>query len=165
MSPHTHDDAWLAVQYVLGELSADERTRFESRLADDANLCQHVADAAVLLTTAQATSPSVTQVAPRIVPRRSLVAVTAVAAAALCLVLAVLPRDERPAQTGGAAKLVKLWRGQADTLSSDGDDFDAIDDHSEWAADQVPSWMIAAVSLERKKHAPGETPQDEWEEN
>jgi len=166
MSPHPHDDdAWLAVQYVLGELSADERTRFESRLADDAPLCQHVADAAVLLATARAAGSGRAQVLALAKPRRHLAAVTALAVAALCLVLAVLPRDERPAQPGGAAKLVSLWRGQAEVLNSDGDDFDGSDFHPEWASDQVPSWMIAAVSLERKKHAAGESPEDEWEDN
>ena len=40
------------------------------------------------------------------------------------------------------------------SLASD-TDADGIDDPSDWSSDQVPSWMIAAVSLERRELTPG----------
>lgn len=172
MSSETyHDDAWLAVQYVLGELPAEASVAFEARLADEVSLCQRVADASLLVATTKAAAP-VCAPLPVAVPRHRRAAVAAVAAAAVCTMLTLLPRDERPAAPGEsrtAAKLLSLWRGHGDALSSDAD-FDGVVDHAEWSNDQVPSWMIAAVSLERRQRAPGEnaTPgqtDEEWEDN
>jgi len=172
MPPQTfHDDAWLAVQYVLGELPADSCAEFEARLADDPVLCQHVADAARLVATTSASfATRVPTLVAKPVPvqsRRHLAAFIAVAATALCLVLAVLPRDEhRSRDQGAAAKLVSLWRTNTDPFLTGTDDLDLADDHAEWSSDQVPSWMIAAVSLDRHQQAPGERrPEDKWEEN
>jgi anti-sigma factor RsiW len=173
MSPHClPDDAWLALQYVLGELSPSEQAALEIRLSDDPALCQQVADATLLLATLQAAEPVVSVPAvtavPADPPRRRLAAVICVAAAALCLVLAVLPREEhrlrQPGEAGAAAKLVGFWRGHAGGLVALSDDLD--DDHADWSNDQVPGWMIAAVSLEQhRKHTTGENTDDEWEEN
>jgi anti-sigma-K factor RskA len=170
-----NDDLWLAQQYVLGELPTDLMAAFETRLADDPALCQHVADASQLVCTLQAAGPHIptpavaspVSVAPT--PRRR-AAVAAILAAAVCLAVAVLSQREPSLSRGdhGAAlKLLSLYRGQNDALRvaavSDAD-HDGFDDHAEWSHDQVPSWLIAAVSLERRAELPGQ-PDDEWEDN
>jgi hypothetical protein len=171
MSAELHrDDAWLAVQYVLGDLPADAATRFEARLADDAGLCQHVADASLLVAITKAAAPVSSR--PVATPRPRWGAVAAVLASAACLVFAALPREESSphrGETSSAAKLLSLWRGQGDAHFCDAD-CDGIDDYAEWSSDQVPSWMIAAVSLERRQRTPGDQsapgqPEEEWEDN
>jgi hypothetical protein len=182
MSAELHrDDAWQAVQYVLGELSAHAAARFEARLAEDAALCQHVADASLLVATTKAAAPVFTAPVDVVRPaggmraaasRSRWAAVAAVAASALCLMLSIVPRDDRstqPGETSSAAKLLSLWRGQGDALACDAD-CDGIDDYAEWSSDHVPGWMIAAVSLERRQRTPGEQPspgrpEEEWEDN
>jgi anti-sigma factor RsiW len=155
-------DDWLAQQYVLGELPAVAASAFESRLADDAALCQRVADAACLVATVQAARPqSVAVPSAPVAPQRRGAAIAAVAAAAVCLFVSILPRPDQPASPqdqGVAAKWLSLWRGQGDVLRSTlarDSESDGLEDSAEWSSDQVPSWMIAAVSLERRDASRG----------
>lgn len=171
-----HGDHWLAQQYVLGELSPQAAGAFEARLADDAVLCQRVADATLLIGTLEvigtlaATRPRVATCAVGSAkPGRRTAAFAAVAAVAFCLLVSVMPRPDEPAPPdhrasangGVATKLLSLWRGQSEwraqgdvlrsTIGNDSEN-DSFDD-ADWSSDQVPSWMIAAVALERRATA------------
>jgi len=162
----TNHDAWLALQYVLDELGEMERAAVEQRLADDSALCQAVADAAILLDGTRAAMSSRPMRAPTAAPRRRLSAVIAVAVAALCLVISVLPREERRhRKIDSAARLVSFWRGHAGEGLATSEEAESADDHLEWSNDQVPGWMIAAVSLEPRKSASGQPSDEKWEEN
>lgn len=163
LTDHPHDD-WLAEQYVLGELSPAARTLFEARLADSPELCQRLADA-VLLFDALAVSAPVIQRATLPAPRRSWASLAAVLASSICLLLAWFPSTRNPLERDSAAvQLVSLWRVQADLprlVALTDTDFE---DEADWSCDQVPSWMIAAVSLERDR-SPGTESDEAWEDN
>uniref|UniRef100_A0A7C4QN79 Uncharacterized protein n=1 Tax=Schlesneria paludicola TaxID=360056 RepID=A0A7C4QN79_9PLAN len=68
-----------------------------------------------------------------------------------------------------AAQLVTLWRGHHETLKTAAvSEPDLSDDDAEVAADQIPAWMIAAVSLERGRqelNPRDDWPRDDWEDN
>lgn len=160
---HPHDD-WLAQQYVLGELSPAARTRFEARLADNPELCQRLADAMLLFDALGVNAP-VTQRSTPAAPRRSWASVAAVLTASVCLLLAWLPSTRSTSQRDSSAvQLVSLWRVQADlprlAALTDVD----FEEEPGWSCDQVPRWMIAAVSLERGL-APATESDEAWEDN
>ena len=177
-SVDNHDRNWLAMQYVLGELSDNERTAFEERLPTDLELCEAVTAASHLLLTAQAArtpadvvSSHLTQVPTRTVSKshRSLFAVVvATAAMALAVLLVVrLPHGSHQGanlvsnQNPQAAELVSLWQSGLDPDNEDSDD---LEDDLVSAADvAVPSWMLAAVSIEAGATLHG--PSDKIQEN
>ena len=143
-----HDDSleWLAQRYVLGELGADEVAAFEARLADDEQAAAAVADAARLMMSVQAAVESQAQptnlAARRHHPARSLAARIAIGIAGLAAAVAVvwlLPRggDE-------AAELAARWAEIPDVVPAD----DAAEDE-EADGDEVPDWLLAAVTLEQ----------------
>jgi len=170
----TNDLDWLAEQYVLGELPAADAARFEAALANDPAACDAVVAASRLVLSLQAvgwavpTTTTVTTPAKELVGtahpttvRRSkrighqLVAITAVAACCLVLMLAWSP--VRPptadlqvrAEIIQARELVDHWRGGrsfAGPLIASEEDDDAAD-----LGDAAPSWMLAAVSIEKQK--------------
>ncbi|MDB5343272.1 MAG: hypothetical protein JWP89_1649 [Schlesneria sp.] len=174
MSVDSNDRDWLAMQYVLGELSDTERNAFEERLPSDVDLCEAVTAASRLMLTAHAaieansSSISIRRDSNRLTPGRSWSAVVATATAmAMALLLVVRipvksPTDGRVANDSPqAAELVSLWRSGSDSSDDDSDDVDDIMDDAADVA--VPSWMLAAVSIEAG-HAIN-APSDQVQEN
>jgi anti-sigma-K factor RskA len=173
-NPHPSPDDWLALQYVLGELAAPAAEAFEQRLADDVELCRRVA-AAVRCLDALVAAETIPLAAPPVAETsrssRPWSAVAAVAAAAVCLLWTFSPwsRTERDENNRVAAQLVTLWRGHHETLKTTAvSEPDLSDDDAEVAGDQIPAWMIAAVSLERGRqelNPRDDWPRDDWEDN
>jgi anti-sigma-K factor RskA len=155
---------WLALQYVLGELSDADREAFEERLGDDLAACDAVAAASrlVLALRAAAPVPEVSPIEPAVAtdsrhPKKSAfsawlsVVVASAAMAVLCLFATRTPVS-RPTSSDvvsvdhTAVELVSLWRSGMDADEGDVDDMDeGLESSSE---DAVPGWMLAAVSLE-----------------
>ncbi|MDZ4687154.1 MAG: hypothetical protein SH850_18915 [Planctomycetaceae bacterium] len=186
-SPTTNDLDWLAEQYVLGELSAEDAARFEAALADSPAACEAVVAASRLVLSLQTvgwavpTTTTVTSPAKELVgtahptDRRSgrlgrqLVAIAAVAACCLVLVLAWSPvrpttadRQVR-AEVIQARELMDHWRGGrsfAGPLIASEEDDEAAD-----LGDAAPSWMLAAVSIEKQKPAHPTDEDDVLEDN
>lgn len=163
---HTPTDArsWLALRYVLGELSVQETADFEAGLTDDVELCQAVADATRLVAGVRQAGdslrvPSVGRAAAATTtPRRGVGALLAVALSA-CLAAALLSRSREPAVAvdGSARQLVSMWRGASEWSESAprlGDaEADADDDDVARSDDHVPGWLFAAVSMEKRRDA------------
>ncbi len=160
-----------AVQYVLGELSANDHAAFEASLVDDFSLCELVAEATrltqgVQLALAAPVTPAVTVETRR---DRWFVAAVATLTAGIAAGLLATLSAPVPRTPNQAAKLVSLWRdaGRTNTASS----FSAagIDtDDEESNDDRVPNWMLAAVSLEHRPNRqplPGNAPLEPWEDN
>lgn len=174
MSVDNNDRDWLAMQYVLGGLSDAERNAFEERLPTDLQLCEAVTAASRLVLTAHAaleansSSISIRRDSRRRTSGRSWSALVVTAAAmAMALLLVVRipvksPTDARVANDSPqAAELVSLWRSGSNANDDDSDDMDdVIDDAADVA---VPSWMLAAVSIEAG-HAIN-APSDQVQEN
>lgn len=176
-SSENPDRNWLAMQYVLGELPEHEQVAFEERLPTDLDLCEAVTAASLVLQTTRAafTTPDtvarsvVTSPQPATKSNRSLLAVAVASAAmALAVLLVVrLPQNtQQPAVLTAnpnpqAAELVSLWQSGSDPDNEDADD---VDDELESGAEvAVPSWMLAAVSIEAQGSA--HTPSDKAQEN
>ena len=176
---------WLAVQYVLGELSESELLAFEERLETDLAVCEAVA-AAVRLTfilqVAVADSPVVPAFAtnpPRVLPDATVhsfkttprgswlvLAGATTAAAVLLAAMSLGPASSPSTQLArvdrSASELVSLWRtGSAVAeLEIDDADVELAESGTEVA---VPDWLFAAVSLEQSNAAGNST--DERQEN
>lgn len=160
-SPNDDRDDWLAMQYVLGELSESEQQAFEDRLADDLAACEAVMRASrLLLTTREVMTEA--QPAPVLVavatspikPQRNswlVVVVSSAAVAMLCLLGLQTPtKTVGVARLTGhdpaAAELVSLWHSGMAAADSDADELDELADAAGDVA--VPGWMLAAVSFE-----------------
>jgi anti-sigma-K factor RskA len=175
-----NDRNWLAMQYVLGELSESDRIAFEERLPTDLQLCEAVTAASRLVLTAQAASmhddawqsrqPSIStrQETGATAASRSWSAVIVTCAAmAMALMLVVRIPVKSPADghvsnnSPQAAELVSLWRSGSDAGDDDSDDLDEMADAATDVA--VPSWMLAAVSIEAGHVING--PTDQVQEN
>jgi len=138
------DSLQLAQQYLLGELSSDETARFESRLAEDADLAMALADA-VLIHDALSGGISTRSVPSQSPQTRQWIKRFWWGAAAAVVVgaVALYRPDSRPA-------LVNVDRPEIyDALFSSNEDADSadqaeveIDDREEL---DVPDWMFAAV--------------------
>lgn len=162
---------WLAQQFVLGELSERDAADFESRLATDEAACSALAQAAQLVLSLQAAAAPLPLAKPiRTTDHfsRQLVALTAVAACCLITVLAWSPAPTSPprlvrAEIIQAQELVNRWRVGRLLLAS----ATMVDDDDEVAdgGDRAPSWMLAAVSIEKQKPAHPVTDDEVWEDN
>ena len=185
---HTQDcDSlnWLAVQYVLGELSESDAFAFEERLATDLVVCEAVAEAARLTLTLQvaaADSPVVATCAtnsPRVLPDATVhsskttprgswlvLAGATTAAAALLAAMSLGPASSPSTQLArvdrSASELVSLWRIGSAVAELDIDDAD-VELAESGAEVAVPDWLFAAVSLEQPNPAANST--DERQEN
>jgi hypothetical protein len=154
---------WLALQYVLGELSESDRSTFELRLADDLQACEAVVAATRLAMTLQAATSIVAPAAVMPVRSKSLtgawlaIGMTSAAMALSCLLVF---RTPTPATPSSAAQLVSLWHAEADAGDEDSDDGDDLMDAAGDVA--VPGWMLAAVSLESPR---SDEPADDVKEN
>lgn len=167
-SPNDDRDNWLAMQYVLGELSETEQQAFEDRLAGDLAACEAVTRASRLLLTAREalvqSQPAPALVAPAvpvlvapatpIKPQHNswlVVIVSSAAVALLCLLGLQTPTKTADVArlTGrdpAAAELVSLWHSGMSVADSESDDLDELADAAGDVA--VPGWMLAAVSFE-----------------
>ncbi len=173
---------FLAVQYVLGELSGTEQDAFETALPDDPALCALVAEASRLvcgvrqIVSDTESRPSITPVQHSftVPPKRDRWTVAALTAAA-SLLAAVWLGHFSPSTPSSAAirssqavELVSLWRNAGPSVGGsvtaeamfDADGLATVQD------DHVPPWMLAAVSLE-KRHTATSLPEstEVWEDN
>jgi hypothetical protein len=173
--PQAPDDdlAWLAFQYVAGDLDPDESAAFEHRLDREQPAREAVAEAVALVAGVVHAAPPALRSTPRLRSRVQRAVVVALASAA-CLTLAVAlglvefrPRgnapDTRSSTPGGGSALALTWSGlrqdAAETPRLD-DPTAAIDDPeadmmtpvvtTADASDLVeglPAWLIEAASL------------------
>lgn len=157
----THDDAlpWLAERYVLGELTAADAAAFEARLADDEQAGAAVADAARLLTAIAATNPhgaagpvgTVAWPAGRTQPpRRAWRGRITIGLAGLAASVAVggfLARMTKDAAAGRTGDLAERWAEIAAVSAPE----EPVDDEDVAAGDDVPDWLLAAVTLEQAR--------------
>lgn len=178
-TPNRDSLNWLAVQYVLDELSENELLAFEERLAVDLVACEAVAEAARLTLTLQvaaADSPVVaacTTNSPRVLPDATVhsskttprgswlvLAGATTAAAALLAAMSLGPASSPSTQLArvdrSASELVSLWRAgsAAAELNIDDAEVELVESRSEVA---VPDWLFAAVSLEQPNPATNST--------
>lgn len=156
-----NDLAWLANCYVAGELSADEATAFEARLAHDEAACEAVTRAmelnlaiAAVFDSQPATfnlQPSTFNLPPSVPPRRMATTITALAAAAVAAagVALMVGHGSSPqgiARKDGADRLVAVWvNGEAARNSAD--DEDSLEVANDDDLDP-PDWMLAALTVE-----------------
>lgn len=175
MSSSVDEDLnWLATQYVLGELSASDRSSFEERIGQDMSACEAVLEASRMILVARASlesappaacselekvaiaRPTETVIGRSPVAREikgAWLAVLLSSAAMLMLSVLAVRTSSRPvllqsaAQKASAVELVSLWR----TGMKVDDVADDLDDQMDVASDVVvPGWMLAAVSYERQ---------------
>jgi hypothetical protein len=146
---------WTAFLYVAGELSPDEASRFESRLADDQDARDAVAEAVELAGALAIVGPEFL-VRRRPIGRRALVAASGLAAA--CIVLAIAPRflPSRPDRPDASA-VALAWsslRADSDAASTAQVTVEAEptgESEAEIGVDAstgraLPSWLITATS-------------------
>ncbi|MBI1346519.1 hypothetical protein GC163_09540 [bacterium] len=179
--PAKDQTSWLCWQYVLGELSPTETASFESQLEHDWQLAEQVATAVTALANLQqAVSPAPLPMSATVSssntvhqPRQPVSHWSMIAALSLaCLTVGTTLYStsgrstlESPVASHAAVRLVHLWRDGSQhvrpTLAADIEDSTTSLDVEPVA---VPSWMIAAVSLEQQTSNPGNA-DDEWETN
>jgi anti-sigma-K factor RskA len=173
---------WLAQQYVLGDLPAGDAARFEARLADDPAACEAVAQATRLMLALETVEWAVPTTTNIVVPTKELVgtahptkksplvAAAAVAACALVIALSWSPVRSPSsdlqvrAEIVQAKELVSRWRGSRALVAAltTSDEDDVIAD----TGDLAPSWMLAAVSIEKQKPTnPAAENGKVWEDN
>jgi hypothetical protein len=162
MAEQNDELSWLAQQYVLDELGAEAAEAFEARLADEEQVGAALAQAVQLVAALRTVPPT-----PADRPVTSSgwqrlawgLAATAAAGAAVWL----LPRTSTEVQEEVAAavpqqavELVSRWREARPDPALGSDRW--TDDEQD-AADDVPNWLLAAVSLEADN--PTESPVQE----
>lgn len=175
------DFDWDAFRYVAGEMSADEVCAFEQILSDNVDACAAVAQATQLSLAARTVmdDQSQTGLQPRGIAEgrpatRWTAAVVAFAAMSLMLALLYLPdstpktvdRTESSAaelnDLQAAAELISRWSSSpvpaTEEIVSDVPDTFSGAQEAAAGAEIVPSWLMAAVSLET---APAEEMMDE----
>ena len=178
-TPNSDSLNWLAVRYVLGELSESELLAFEERLATDLAVCEAVADAARLTLTLQVAaadwpvSPVCATNSPRMLPDATVhsskttprgswlvLAGATTAAAALLAAMSLGPASSPSTQLArvdrSASELVSLWRTGSAVAELDLDDAD-VEVAESGAEVAVPDWLFAAVSLEQPNPATNST--------
>ena len=168
---------WLAMQYVLGELSDSDSAAFEERLADDLATCEAVTSASRFVLTARAalSEPTIDFVAVAVAgasrgrvvagsSRGSWLAVAATTAALVLLCLCAIPSPKRTDVASldpAAAELVSLWRSGTSLGDDESDDLEELADPAGDVA--VPGWMLAAVSFEAPETT--DAPSEKLQEN
>ena len=166
-----NDLAWLANCYVAGELSVDETAAFEVRLETDVAACDAVACAMELnLAIAAAFDSQPVTVCPQpaanLLSRRTVAAITvlaasAVAVASVALMIGYSGSPNGVARKDGADRIVAAWASGEAARNSFADDdlLDAADDDDL----DPPDWMLAALTVDDvKEQLPGN---DEIREN
>jgi hypothetical protein len=153
--PHDETD-WLAVRYLLDELTPDEAAAFEARLAEDQSAREALARATVLVQALGEAGQPVRTVAPSRRAVRKIAALLAMVAAAVLVGVfvsrGVNTESAKPPRLAAdevdPARLVVLW---ADAEEPAGDVTPA-EPSDNGAADSdpllPPDWMLAAVEQE-----------------
>ena len=165
--PILDDAQWLAMQYVLGELSDEQTELFESAMAVDVALCEAVLSAtqltcgiALACESQPSTQPliaSATLIATPVPYRRPAFARFGVFAAAAALVLAVLAMvtlqmrqsgDDVAAVDDATADALALLLndGEASDMNNDLDELTGSDDSVSSLV--APEWLLTAVDLD-----------------
>lgn len=141
-----HDESldWLAQRYVLGELPAAEAVTFEARLADDELAAAAVANAARLVMALETAQEIGTARRPT---GRSWAGRITIGLAGLAAAVAVigLLRSRDDMAGGRSAELAERWAEIADMGTGD----ELADDEDTAVGDDVPDWLLAAVTLEQ----------------
>ena len=149
------DRDWLALRYVLGELSCDDAAAFEAVLADDQTSRDAVVQATRLV---QALAAVPTPVARSAQPSRIgrwVAALTATAAIVLIAVVTYRGGARQEAQPGLAAheidpaRLFVLWSASGDTLGGSSEMDVAEEVNGDFQAGLLPpDWLLAAVEYD-----------------
>lgn len=154
MTAHDESLHWLAQRYVLGELSDAEATAFEQLLSHDEQAAAAVADAARLVMAVRAAvqpqGPSATAAdrrQPAGAPWAGRIVIGLAGLAAAVAIVAVLPRMGDDAAAGRTAELAERWAEIVEATAAE----DLTDDEDATAADEVPDWLLAAVTLEQAR--------------
>lgn len=150
------DVAWIAWRYLLDELDPLQAAAFEDRLAEDEGAAEALADAVALREAIVASRGRdhderrpVTR--PRGVTRRwRLVGIGATVAACVGAFLMVRSTSRAPHTSHGAADLVRLWNESSVDIPL-GDDV-LVEDSGE-AVDDVPAWLLTAVTIDQERRA------------
>lgn len=144
MGMHEESLDWLAQRYVLGELAADEVTAFETRLADDELAAAAVADAARLVMALETAQEDTTAGRPS---RRSWAGRIAIGLAGLAAAVAIIGLLQSRDDVAGSrsAELAERWAEIVDTATAE----ELADDDDASVGDDVPDWLLAAVTLEQ----------------
>jgi len=170
VQPDADDAQWLAMRYVLGELSDEQAESFEAAMADDVALCEGVLQA-ILLNSAvalafesqQSGRPALVGVTsdesslPVVAINRSPFARFGVFAATAAMVLAVLamvmlqnsPQAEVLSSDDDATAdmlAMLLDNSSSSDLSGEFDEFSSADDSVSSLV--APEWLLTAVDLD-----------------
>lgn len=153
-----NDLNWLAMRYVLGELSESDRDAFEQRLLGDLAACEAIAAASRMRHGLHATiADSLVHQPSQQIVRSSARSLPAVAAALLCLSVTFVGVGywlSSPVSNHIAAELVSRWRTGMDASIDDSDtSVDEIDDSN--VESEIPEWLIAGVALENQNSSNG----------
>ena len=186
MQPDGDDVQWLAMRYVLGELSDEQAETFEAAMSEDVALCEAVLQATLLNSAVALAYQSQHSVMPvkaevagdeSILPfratDRSSFAPFGVFAATAAMVLAVMamvwmqnsPQAEELASDDDATAdmlAMLLHNSSSSDLSSDVDEFSSTDDSV--ASLVAPEWLLTAVDLDSASvldDVPAISPEDE----
>ncbi len=170
VQPDADDAHWLAMRYVLGELSDEQAESFEAAMAEDVALCEAVLQAtqlnsavALAFESQQSGWPAVVGVTsdesylPVIATNRSSFAGFGVFAATAAMVLAILamvvlqnsPQAEQLASDDDAtADMLAMLLDNSSTSDTSGefDEFSSTDDSVSSLV--APEWLLTAVDLD-----------------
>jgi hypothetical protein len=154
---------WTAFLYVAGELSPEQSSSFELRLAEDQDAREAVAFAVELAGALAIVGPAWSprgRSHARLPGRRSFVGAAMIAAAA-CLALAILPalRPTRPIEPD-ASEVALAWSGLRNGADADwmafvddphtpgpGPASEAVDGVDASTERALPSWLLSAASV------------------
>lgn len=151
-TPADDETDWLALRYLLGELSTSDAAAFEDRLGEDQTAREAVARASRLVTVLAEAPRPVEPLAPsRRTPRR-VAAIFATIAAGIAAVIAWrsiadAPRPVAPLATSDVdpARLVVLWSDAAESATDEAGSDDVDDSGDAETALVPPDWLLAAV--------------------
>ena len=151
------DVAWLAWRYLLDELDPLAAAAFEDRLAEDEGAAEALADAVALRQAIVASRDrghdehqAVVMLPDGAIRRWRLVGIGAVVAACVAAFLVVRPLSRGPHASHRAADLVRLWNESSVDIPL-GDEV-PVEDSGE-AVDDVPAWLLTAVTLDQERRA------------
>lgn len=150
---------WLAIRYLLGELSGDEVVEFEQRLAESQSAREALARTTMVVQSLGSVPTIVSRLPSKTTSARRFIAAAAVCAATVLVGFLGFQtlKPERPViaeratrDTSDPSRLVALWIDSADSLNGAaeiaiGDESAPIDAQ---AALLPPDWMLAAVEHE-----------------
>jgi ferric-dicitrate binding protein FerR (iron transport regulator) len=152
-----NDSDWLAVRFVLGELSASEAAAFEQQLASDQAARDAVVRATMLVETLAAIPAPMVQPVRRTIARRIVAALTVVAAG-VCIAIvgyrSLIPPmpqivEQKSARAVDPTRLATLWLDSANSLNGI-PDVESADESSTDSESALlpPDWLLAAVEQE-----------------